>query len=112
MARLIVDTPGGTYPVHIGRGVLKELRRTMARLEPTGAVVIADASVRPIAHAAAKQIKAARVKHGIYVVAGGERSKSLAGLGGLLAFLVLEACLLAVDYLVPSTDDDPGTAVR
>jgi len=33
-------------------------------------------------------------------------------LGGLLAFLVLEACLLAVDYLVPSTDDDPGTAVR
>ena len=87
MARLIVDTPGGTYPVHIGRGVLKELRRTMARLEPTGAVVIADASVRPIAHAAAKQIKAARVKHGTYVVPGGERSKSLAGLGGVLAFL-------------------------
>ena len=62
MARLIVDTPGGTYPVHIGRGVLKELRRTMARLEPTGAVVVADASVRAIAQAAAKHLKAARVK--------------------------------------------------
>ena len=34
------------------------------------------------------------------------------GLGGLLAFLILEAWLLAVDYLVPSTDDAPGTAVR
>lgn len=34
------------------------------------------------------------------------------GLGGVLAFLILEACLLAVDYLVPSTDDAPGNAVR
>jgi hypothetical protein len=34
------------------------------------------------------------------------------GLGGLLAFLILEACLLAVDYLVPSTDDAPGAAIR
>ena len=32
--------------------------------------------------------------------------------GGLLAFLILEGCLLAIDYLVPSTDDAPGTAVR
>ena len=101
MARLIVDTPGGTYPVHIGRGVLKELRRTMARLEPTAAVVIADTSVRPIAHAAAKHLKAARVKNAIYVVPGGERSKSLAGLAGLLAFLERQridrgGCIVAV----------------
>ena len=33
-------------------------------------------------------------------------------LGGLLAFLILEAALLAIDYLVPSSDDAPGTAVR
>jgi len=101
LARLIVDTPGGTYPVHIGRGVLKELRRTMARLEPTGAVVIADASVRPIAHAVAKHLKAARVKNAIYVVPGGERSKSLAGLAALLAFLERQridrgGCIVAV----------------
>ena len=34
-------------------------------------------------------------------------------LGGLLAWVVLEAALLSVDYLVPSSDDDaPGVAVR
>lgn len=33
-------------------------------------------------------------------------------LGGLLAFLVLEGLLLAVDFVVPSSDDAPGTAVR
>jgi 3-dehydroquinate synthase len=101
VARLIVDTPGGTYPVHIGRGVLKELRRTMARLEPTGAVVVADAGVRPIANAVAKHLKAARVKNAIYLVPGGERSKSLTGLAGLFAFLERQrldrgGCIVAV----------------
>ncbi|HET7466008.1 MAG TPA: 3-dehydroquinate synthase [Candidatus Dormibacteraeota bacterium] len=101
MARLIVDTPGGTYPVHIGRGALKELRRTMARLEPTGAAIIADAGVRPIAQAVAKHVTAARVKNAIYVVPGGERSKSLAALGGVLAFLERQridraGCVVAV----------------
>jgi hypothetical protein len=33
-------------------------------------------------------------------------------LGGLLAFLILEGALLAVDYLVPSSDDEPGVAIR
>ena len=34
-------------------------------------------------------------------------------LGGLLAWVVLEAALLSVDYLVPSSDDDtPGVAIR
>jgi hypothetical protein len=34
-------------------------------------------------------------------------------LGGLLAWVILEAALLSVDYLVPSSDDDtPGVAVR
>ena len=31
---------------------------------------------------------------------------------GLVAFVILEAALLAVDYLVPSSDDAPGNAVR
>src|SRR5436309_5435648 len=73
----------------------------MARLEPTGAVVVADASVRAIAQAAAKHLKAARVKNAIYVVPGGGRSKSLAGLAGLLAFLERQridrgGCIVAV----------------
>ena len=33
-------------------------------------------------------------------------------LGGLLAFVILEGALLAVDYVVPSSDDEPGVAVR
>ena len=33
-------------------------------------------------------------------------------LGGLVAFLVLEAALLGVDYLMPDDDDVSGTAVR
>lgn len=32
--------------------------------------------------------------------------------GGLLAFAVLEAALLGVDYLVPDDDDTAGTAIR
>jgi hypothetical protein len=33
-------------------------------------------------------------------------------LAGGLAFLLLEAALLSVDYLVPNTDDPPGNAIR
>jgi hypothetical protein len=33
-------------------------------------------------------------------------------LGGLVAFIVLEAALLGVDYLMPEDDDAPGAAVR
>ena len=31
---------------------------------------------------------------------------------GLLAFVILEGALLAVDYVVPSSDDESGVAVR
>jgi hypothetical protein len=37
---------------------------------------------------------------------------SFGWLGGSLAFVLLEAALLSVDYLVPSTDDAPGNAIR
>jgi hypothetical protein len=33
-------------------------------------------------------------------------------LGGLLGFIILEAALLAVDYLVPDGDDPSGAVVR
>src|SRR5579859_19602 len=87
MVRLIVDTPGGTYPVHIGAGAMKVLKPTLARLEPTGVVIVTDANVRPWAQAVAKTLKTARLKPLIYVVPATERSKSLAALGGLLAFM-------------------------
>jgi hypothetical protein len=33
-------------------------------------------------------------------------------LGGLVGFIILEAALLAVDYLVPNEDGSPGAVVR
>ena len=87
MVRLIVDTPGGTYPVHIGRGALKELKPTMARLDPTAAVIVTDTNVRPWAQTVAKALKSTRVKSFTYVAPASERSKSLASLGELLAFM-------------------------
>jgi len=101
MVRLIVDTPGGTYPVHIGRGALKELKPTMARLEPTSAVIITDSNVVPLARSVGKLLKGARVKAAIYAVPAAERSKSLAALGNVLAFMERKrldrgGCVIAV----------------
>jgi 3-dehydroquinate synthase len=87
VVRLIVDTPGGTYPVHIGRGALKELRPTMARLDPTGVVIVADANVVHWAKAAAGVLQSTRLKSVTYVVPASERSKSYPALGELLGFL-------------------------
>jgi hypothetical protein len=33
-------------------------------------------------------------------------------IGGVIAFVILEAALIGVDYLMPNPDDSPGTAVR
>jgi hypothetical protein len=33
-------------------------------------------------------------------------------LGGAIAFVVLEAALIGVDYLMPNPDDSAGTAIR
>jgi 3-dehydroquinate synthase len=87
LVRLIVDTWSGTYPVHIGRGALKELKPTLARLDPTGVVIVTDTNVSHWAQAVAKSIKSPRLKPSVYTVPATERSKSLAALGGLLAFL-------------------------
>ncbi|TMC89696.1 MAG: 3-dehydroquinate synthase [Chloroflexi bacterium] len=101
MVRLIVDTPGGTYPVHIGQGALKELKPTMARLEPTSAVIITDSNVLPLAKSVGKLLKSARVKAAIHAVPAAERSKSLAALGNVLAFMERKrldrgGCVIAV----------------
>ncbi|HLZ95287.1 MAG TPA: 3-dehydroquinate synthase [Candidatus Dormibacteraeota bacterium] len=87
MVRLIVDTPGGTYPVHIGSGALKVLKPTLARLDPTGVVIVTDTNVRPWAQAVAKAVKSARLRPLVYTVPASERSKSLTALGNLLAFM-------------------------
>ncbi len=99
--RLIVDTSGGTYPVHIGRGALKELKPTLARLDPTGVVIVADENVRGWAQLVAKTVKSARLKPAVHVVPASERSKSLTALAGLLAFMERKridrgGCVIAV----------------
>jgi hypothetical protein len=33
-------------------------------------------------------------------------------LGGVVAFIILEAALIGVDYLVPNEGDEPGAVVR
>ena len=101
MVRLIVDTSDGTYPVHIGKGALKELRPTLTRLDPTGVVIVTDTNVKRWAQSIAKSLKATRFMPSIYVVPASERSKSLTALGGLLAFLERKridrgGCVIAV----------------
>jgi 3-dehydroquinate synthase len=85
MVRLIVDTPGGSYPVHIGRGAMRELRTTVAGLDPTGVVIVTDSNLRPRAKAVARTLK--RFGAAVYVMPARERSKSMSVLSDLLAFM-------------------------
>lgn len=87
MVRLILDSSMGSYPVVIGSGLNRELRATVARLDPTGAAIITDRNVRPMALKVAKTIKGAGLKTDILVVPAGERSKSMARLREVLTFL-------------------------
>ena len=87
MVRLIVDVPSGSYPVVIGQNLKRELKGVINRLDPTAVVIITDSNVKSWAESVARTVKSGRVKVSIYVVPAGERSKSLAGLGGVLAFL-------------------------
>jgi len=87
VVRLIVDAARGSYPVIIGSEVHRELRGVVRRLEPTSAVIVTDSNVRPWARKVAKAIKPAGVKPSIHVVPAGERSKSMAALHDVLAFL-------------------------
>jgi 3-dehydroquinate synthase len=90
LVRLILDTPSGGYPVLIGTNLQRELRNTIARLDPTGAAIVTDSNVRPWAIKVAKTIKRGGLKTAILAVPPGERSKSLARLDDVLGFLERE----------------------
>ncbi len=87
MVRLILDSSMGSYPVLIGTNIQRELRGMVARLDPTGAVIVTDTNVRPWAAKVAKTIKRAGLKPSIFTVPAGERSKSMTQLQNVLAFL-------------------------
>jgi len=87
LVRLILDSSSGSYPVLIGSNLQRELRNVVARLDPTGAVIVTDTNVRPWAVKVAKAIKRAGLKTSIHVIPASERSKSMAQLLGVLSFL-------------------------
>jgi len=87
LVRLIVDVPSGSYPVVIGQNLRRELRGVIRRLDPSAVVIVTDTNVSRWAESVARTIKPAGGKTSIYEVPPGERSKSLAGLAGILAFL-------------------------
>jgi 3-dehydroquinate synthase len=101
LVRLIIEAPAGSYPVVIGSNLSRELRGAVARLDPTSAAIVTDANVLPWAKKVARTIKRAGVKTPIHVIPAGERSKSVAALGDLLAFLERQkvdraGCVIAV----------------
>jgi 3-dehydroquinate synthase len=90
VVRLIIEVPSGTYPVVIGGGLNRELRSVIARMDTPTAAIVTDRNVLPWAKKVARAVKRAGVKTPIHVVPPGERSKSLAALGDVLAFLERE----------------------
>jgi 3-dehydroquinate synthase len=87
VVRLIIEVPSGTYPVVIGSNLNRELRGVIARLDPATAAIVTDRNVLPWAKRVARSVKRAGVKTPIHVVPPGERSKSMAALLDVLAFL-------------------------
>ena len=101
MVRLILESSAGGYPVLIGTDLRRELRQVITRLDPTGAAIITDTNVRPWAVKVAKSIQRAGHKTSIHAVPAGERSKTMARLNEVLAFLERErldrgGCVIAV----------------
>jgi 3-dehydroquinate synthase len=101
LVRLIIEAPAGSYPVVIGTNINRELRGAVARLDATSAPIITDANVLPWAKKVARTIKRAGVKSPIHVIPPGERSKTMAALGAVLAFLERQqvdraGCVIAV----------------
>ncbi|MGH7765112.1 MAG: 3-dehydroquinate synthase [Candidatus Dormibacteraceae bacterium] len=88
MVRLILDSASGSYPVVIGTNLQRELRSVVSRLEPTGVAIVTDTNVRPwAAKVVARAVKRSGLKTAIHAVPAGERSKSMAQLHDVLAFL-------------------------
>lgn len=88
MVRLILDSASGSYPVVIGTNVQRELREIVTRMQPTGVAIITDTNVRSwAAKVVAKAVKRSGLPTSIHVVPAGERTKSMAQLHDVLAFL-------------------------
>jgi 3-dehydroquinate synthase len=94
MAEIRVSTPGGKYPVYIGRGVIeRELAGDIARLQPQGAVVVSHPAIRDLhGHRLRTALQSGSgdvVKSHEFLFPQGEESKNLetveAGYGMLLA---------------------------
>jgi 3-dehydroquinate synthase len=101
VVRLILDSASGGYPVLIGTSMNRDLRDVVSRLDPTGVAIVTDSNVRPYAGKVAKAIKRAGLKTAIHSIPAGERSKSIAQLEGVLAFLERQqidrgGCVIAV----------------
>jgi 3-dehydroquinate synthase len=101
LVRLILDSSSGGYPVVIGTNMQRELRGVITRLDPTGAAIVTDTNVRPLAMRVAKAIKRAGLKTSIHAVPAGERAKSMSHLQEVLSFLERQqidrgGCVIAV----------------
>jgi 3-dehydroquinate synthase len=101
VVRLILSASSGGYPVVVGRNVQRELRDVVARLDPTGVAIVTDSNVRPWASKVAKWVKRAGLRTAVHTVPASERSKSMAELTDVLAFLEREGidrggCVIAV----------------
>ncbi len=101
MVRLVVDAPGGSYPVLIGGDAVRDLRTIAKRLDPSGIAIVTDTNVRPWARRVAKGLKSTRVKTSIHVLRPGERSKSISTLTEVLRFfersrIDRSGCVIAV----------------
>ena len=92
MARVMVEVPGRTYPVLVGRGALAELPGQVRSLGATAAAVIADGAVAEAwAEPVRDGLEAAGVRTSLLAVQGGERAKTLDELGRVLGFLEASA---------------------
>jgi 3-dehydroquinate synthase len=101
LVRLILDSSSGGYPVVIGTNMQRELRSVITRLDPTGAAIVTDTNVRPMATRVARAIKRAGLKTSIHAVPAGESAKSMSRLQEVLSFLERQqidrgGCVIAV----------------
>ena len=71
----------------IGSNLQRELRNVVTRLAPTGAAIVTDTNVRPLAVKVSKAIRRAGLKTAIHAVPASERSKSMVQLQAVLDFL-------------------------
>lgn len=88
LARVTVELPGRAYPVLVGRGALQELPQLVREMGARTAAVVTDSTVGEAwADPVRDGLTGAGVRTTCLEVEPGERSKSLAGLERVLAFL-------------------------